>query len=128
MNAIDFVKKHGWEAVINAVKSTNAEETSAFESKDLDPILAKDGSIIGFNVKIHAISYVDVKRLVGSHELVESKGGLAKCKEVLARDNFTWCSGSRVYTNPLEIAVADVESCKRLEVGDAHVSNHSNGR
>ena len=61
----------------------------------------------------------DLKRLVESHELVESKGGLIKAKEILA-DNPVWCSGSKRYSSPLERAIADVESCteagKRLEV------------
>lgn len=106
MKANEFVKKHGWDAVINAVKSTNAEETAAFESKDLDPILAKNGSVIGFNVKIHAISYLDVKRLVESHELVKEHGSLGGAKEY----------ADSAYTAPevaerLRAAIADVESC-----------------
>lgn len=76
MNAVEFVKKHGWEAVIAAVESTTAEETAAFESKELDPILAKDGSVIGFNVKVYAIPFLEVKSLVDSWELVEKHGGI----------------------------------------------------
>lgn len=51
-----------------------------------------------------------LKQLVESHELVESKGGLTKAKEVLA-DNPVWCFGSKRYSSPLEKAIADVESC-----------------
>lgn len=83
MNAVEFVKKYGWTAVIAAVKSTTAEETAAFESKDLDPILAKDGTAIGFNVKVHAIPYLEVKSLVESWELVEKHGGLISSKKFL---------------------------------------------
>lgn len=108
MKANEFVKKHGWEAVVNAVKSTNAEETAAFESKELDPILAKDGSVIGFNVKIHAISYVDVKRLVESYELVEAKGGIKKAKKeadcLFSHD----IDGAAFH---IYDAITDVESC-----------------
>ena len=65
------------------------------------------------------IDNTELKRLVESHELVESKGGLIKAKEILA-DNPVWCSGSKRYSSPLERAIADVESCteagRRLEV------------
>lgn len=81
MKAIEFVKKHGWEAVINAVKSTNAEETACFESKDLDPILSKSGEIIGFNVKIHQINYNDVKEIVDAYELVFEHGSIERAKK-----------------------------------------------
>lgn len=118
MKANEFVKKHGWEAVDNAVKNTNAEETAFFESTNLDPILSKNGDTIGFDVKVYRIKYDEVKRLVESHELVESKGGLVKCKEILDQDGFTWCSGGNYYASPLEQAIADVESC-----GGGHESN-----
>lgn len=52
-----------------------------------------------------------LKRLVESHELVESKGGLAKAKEILA-DNPVWCFGSKRYSSQLEKAILDVESCQ----------------
>jgi|GEM_PF-5271782 len=96
MNAVEFVKKHGWEAVIEAVNSTTAEETAAFESTDLDPILSKDGSVIGFNVKVHAIPYLEVKSLVDSWELVNKHGGIDHAKTYSCR--------------VLEQALADVES------------------
>ena len=109
MKANEFVKKHGWDAVINAVKSTNAEETAAFESKDLDPILAKNGSVIGFNVKIHAISYLDVKRLVESYELVMDYYGLTRAKEH-AESNYT----APELKAALKQAIADVEACGKV--------------
>ncbi|WP_335987090.1 hypothetical protein [Acinetobacter bereziniae] len=105
MNAVEFVKKHGWEAVIDAVKSTTAEETAAFESKDLDPILTKDGSVIGFNVKVYAIPYVEVKSLVESWEFIDKHGGLERCKD--------WHKSSPFkrdkYMRELKQAIADVE-------------------
>ena len=55
----------------------------------------------------------NLKRLIKSHELVESKGGLIKAKEILA-DNPVWCSGSKRYSSPLERAIADVESCMEV--------------
>ena len=54
----------------------------------------------------------DLKQIVDAWELVESKGGLVECKKILSRDNFTWCSGGRVYVNPLERAVKIVEQCQ----------------
>lgn len=106
MNAVEFVRKFGWEAVIEAVKSTTAEETAAFESKDLDPILTKDGSVIGFNVKVYAIPYLEVKSLVESWELVESCGGVKKVKQYLKDGNVF-----RFEETPImKQALADVES------------------
>lgn len=107
MNAVEFVKKHGWEAVIEAVKSTTAEETAAFESTDLDPILAKDGSVIGFNVKVYAIPYIEVKSLVESWELVEKHGGLIGAKK--EAEKLEWSNQSEWY-NKLIKAIRDVES------------------
>lgn len=105
MNAVEFVKKHGWEAVIEAVKSTTAEETAAFESKDLDPILAKDGSVIGFNVKVYAIPYLEIKSLVESWELIQSKGGLENAKE-----DELWANELGFGFKGLAQAIRDVES------------------
>lgn len=96
MKANEFVKKYGW------------GESIAFLSLDSDVEIVYTASF-----------FDDLKRLVESHELVESKGGLIKAKEILA-DNPVWCSGSKRYSSPLERAIADVESCteagKRLEV------------
>ena len=85
MKANEFVKKHGLEYAKHI----------AYE----DSVILVD------------LDYSDLKRLVESHELVESKGGLIKAKEILA-DNPVWCSGSKRYSSPLERAIADVESCK----------------
>ncbi len=57
------------------------------------------------------VSIDELKRLVESHELVESKGGITKAKEILA-DNPVWCFGSKRYSSPLERAIFDVESCQ----------------
>ena len=86
MKANEFVKKHGWEAVIEAVKTTPIDHD--FQSTDLEPILARDGSIIGFDCKVHTISHAEVKRLVGSYELVMDYYGLARAKEH-AESNYT---------------------------------------
>lgn len=119
MKANEFVKKHGWEAVIEAVKSTTAEKTAAFESKDLDPILAKDGSVIGFNVKVYAIPYIEVENLVESFETVGMWGGLPAAKahlESLADRCANGGLGSvRGQHKNLKQAIADVESCMEVK-------------
>ena len=108
MKANEFVKKHGWDAVINAVKSTNEEETAEFESTDLDPILSKRGDTIGFNVKVYRIKYGEVKRLVESHEVVENHNGVDMAKRFI--DANIECNDS----DRLKQAIADVESCKEV--------------
>lgn len=121
MKATDFVKKHGWEAVIKAVESTNVEETSAFESKDLDPILAKDGGVIGFNCKVYRIPFVEVERLVGSWKLVEKHQGLNGTKNTLKLLQSSLDLGlhhgiedvnAEAEIPKLKQAIADVEACQ----------------
>lgn len=60
---------------------------------------------------MNLVFFKDLKRLVASHELVQSKGGIEKAKAIVA-DSFIWGLGGRVYANPLEQAIADVESCQ----------------
>lgn len=56
--------------------------------------------------------FKDLKRLVESHELVETKGGLESAKNIVKED-FIWCMGGKRYLSPLEKAIADVESCQK---------------
>lgn len=84
MDAKEFVKKHGWTAVIAAVNNTTAEETSAFESKDLQYLDDKN-PMLGFNVKVYRIPYSDVKTHVDAYKLVQYYGGLDNAKEYLNR-------------------------------------------
>lgn len=93
MKANEFIKKHGISAASELVNE------SEWSIKQL--ALATTTSML------------DLKRLVESHALVESKGGLIKAKEILA-DNPVWCSGSKRYSSPLERAIADVESCMEV--------------
>lgn len=79
MNAKDFVKKHGWTAVIAAVKNTTAEETAAFESKELK-YLDDNNPMLGVNIKVYAIPYNDVKTLVDAYELVQLFKGIDRAK------------------------------------------------
>lgn len=85
MKANEFIKKYGWEYSKHILNE--------------DSVILVD------------LDYENLKRLVESHELVESKGGLTKAKEILA-DNPVWCFGSKRYSSPLERAIADVESCQ----------------
>lgn len=112
MKANEFVKKHGWTAVVEAVKSTNAEETAFFESTELESILSKKGSFIGFDVKVHRIKYEEVKHLVESYELVGNFGGLEKAMDAVINQE----ANSRPMSQ-LAQAIADVESCMEVNHG-----------
>lgn len=87
MKANEFVKKHG-------IKKTSSE-LSLFQS-----ILAGH---FGW-------AFVEeLKRLVESHELVQSKGGLKKAKEYLNKKPIlTW----NALDGQLSQAVKDVEACQ----------------
>lgn len=121
MKANDFVKKHGWVAVVDAVKSTNAEETAFFESTNLDPIISGNGETIGFDVKVYRIKYDEVKRLVESHELVGNFGGLKRSKRILKKAYTSFnilitgiCNDKpfQCTVEQLQDAIADMESCQ----------------
>lgn len=92
MRANEFVKKYGLDEAKRLLQRADG---------------CKRISVSG----VYCFEYDELKRLIESHELVESKGGLTKAKEVLA-DNPVWCFGSKRYSSPLEKAIADVESCQ----------------
>ena len=105
MKANEFVKKHGWDAVIEAVKTTPLDHN--FQSTDLEQKLAKDGTIIGFDCKVYTVSHAEVKRLVESHELIKEHGSIDRAKMY----------AESIYTAPevverLKQAILDVESCQ----------------
>lgn len=95
MNAIEFVKKFGWGEFKELYQA----------SLYVEPFQPPSEKIIG-------IKKSEIKELFDAFELVESKGGLVECKSILSQDNSTWCSGGRVYVNPLERAVKIVEQCQ----------------
>ena len=109
MKATDFVKKHGWEKVIEALKTT--PKNYNFQSTDVDPILAKDGAVIGFNCKVHTISSAAVKLLVESYELVEECGGLTKAKERVSQEE-RLPNPNIFYVLVVSSAIDDVEACQ----------------
>lgn len=114
MNAVEFVKKHGIESVKEAVNSTTEEETAAFESTDLDPIVSKKGTTIGFNVKVHQIKYEDVKQIVDAWELVDRFGGLFSAKVSLNKEGYTGgieCGDDLIDDDQLKKAINLVEQC-----------------
>ena len=85
MRANEFVKKYGWDEAIKQIKNPTGTHGASF-----------DYSFMG-----------DLKRLVESHELVDSLGGLDKAKKRcyptkhLTMDSFY----------KLKQAIADMESC-----------------
>lgn len=90
MNAVEFVKKFGWDL---AQRDVVCLETGFITKKDfLDHY--------GFEI------LDDLKRLVESWELVESKGGLAKAREWVEKTCFPLSDN----TIRLKRAVYDVES------------------
>ena len=129
MNEFDFVKKHGWEAVIDAVKNTSAEETAAFESKDVQPTLSEGGYVVSLDVRIHSICYNKVKALVDSYELINKLGGIESVREGVLKIMEIDGVGSgmnvthdgewvgRLTETQLKKAILDVESCKGVYDG-----------
>lgn len=81
MKANEFVKKYGWEYAKH--------------------ILADDAPLV------MDLNYADLKRLVESHELVESFNGLEMAKKFYD-ENIIECSDAW----NLKQAIADVESCQ----------------
>lgn len=87
MNAVDFVKKHGWEYAKH--------------------ILSDDAPLV------MDLDYNELKRLVDSWELVESYGGIPMAKRQLSlflRVNSERCTDQSVRVTNLKQAVEDMES------------------
>lgn len=81
MKANEFVKKHGWQAVTNAVNSTNEKETAFFETKNIEETKGINGITVSLDVKAYRFPYLDVKSLVESHDLVSEHGSISRAKE-----------------------------------------------
>jgi len=90
MKASEFVKKFG---VSYATKFLN------YDQSILDDICHLDFDQLG-----------ELKRLVGSHELVESYGGLGNAKSLI--NHFKFIKSEHLIPDGLEQAIAEVESCK----------------
>ena len=89
MNAIEFVKKFGLD---RAKQFVNADSTAHAL------VFATTG-----------VSFIDLKRLVESHELVMDYYGLTRAKEH-AESNYT----APEIKDALKQAIADVEACKEV--------------
>ena len=105
MKANEFVKKFGWDKAKEVASFTSnvCEDPTHFDS-DLDIYVHFDdfkGVMDESDVCIG-----DLKRLVKSYELMESKGGLDAAKNIVK-------SQHNLYTDMrLVQAIADVESCQ----------------
>lgn len=94
MKATEFVKKYGGEA---------AKDFLDLPSYSIDQLLMLQS---GLNCK-------DLKRLVESHELVESLGGLNATKELLIEVSSRDHIYAQKFERPvLEKAIAEVEACQ----------------
>lgn len=109
MKANEFVKKHGWNSLLIAktLPKFNRYKYVIFYADEID-----------FSNEFHAgrksymFEVVEVKRLVESHELVESCGGLEYAKKELQRQSILrWIKPE---TERLRVAIADVESCMEV--------------
>ena len=87
MKANEFVKKFGWKEAKNIV--------------DASEIIGIDANIVDIN---------QLKRLVGSHELVESCGGLKVISEKSFRLDLI--NNDAYMAKKLNKAITDVESCR----------------
>jgi hypothetical protein len=101
MKANEFVKKFGWEQSIEAVKMMpKSWDYCCLRIPDFE--FQKNVSCIA-----DCVDMDDLKRLVESHELINSMGGLVFAKK------FIETTGSTM-ERTLENAIADVEACKEV--------------
>ena len=109
MKANEFVEKFGWDKAKEVVSFTSnvCEDPTHFDS-DLDIYVHSDdfkGVMDESDVCIG-----DLKRLIESHELVESYGGLESAKKFVGSE-YRKLSQPKTYNRLCE-AILDVESCK----------------
>lgn len=97
MKANEFVKKFGWEHAKLHIDNMEAVQIGNNHQEYID----------------------DLKRLVESHELVESWGGIGRCKFFMKGMKLNKCdsvkcpkTGMIVSRVKMEKAIADVESCQ----------------
>ena len=95
MKANEFVKKFGWDEVISELSKTQDSVVVIWlGSQSNDYALVKD-----------------LKRLVVSHQLVGSYGGLESSKLTVNYPNFLNDKDIKTTNHRLSKAIADVESC-----------------
>lgn len=104
VKANEFVKKFGWGEVIKFVGWYGGDTSFKFLKVKEQTISVHSGD------QPYDFHIDDLKRLVESHELVESCGGLESAKKELQRQSiFRWINPE---TERLREAIADVESCQ----------------
>lgn len=91
MKASEFVKKFGWKKAKHCTKPTSRDNFF----------------IVGGKV-IRDQNLINLKRLVESHELIESCGGLQSVGEKLTHGMYE----SKAVIERLKQAILDVESCQ----------------
>lgn len=90
MKAIEFVKKFGVERAKQMVNADDSVHALVFATTK--------------------VSFLDLKRLVESHELVEKVGGLENAKTF--DKDCMYCITHLTDLDSLKQAIADVESCQ----------------
>ena len=108
MKANEFFKKHG----LNKAKVLLSTQGKTIANLKNEYTVEQLKEYQGYIVSDDLMSFVELKRLVESHELVKEHGTIERAKEY----------ANSPYTAPevkerLEQAIADVESC--MEVNDA---------
>ena len=112
MKANEFVKKYGIEAAIDLW-------CGAFDLYN-NNLQILNGMVCSFPGNQFLFDLVDIKRIVKSHELVESFGGLKMAKESLKNlpseyQSYTMTrddTGATTQSFKLNQAIFDVESCQ----------------
>lgn len=107
MKANEFVKKYGLVKAIEVVKNTPPMNSSRYRIRD-----NKYSATISTG---ESVSTIDLKRLVESHELVGSYGGLESSKLTVDYPNFLNDEDVKTTNHRLSKAIADVESCMEVK-------------
>ena len=103
MKANEFVKRFGWGEVIKFVGWYGGDTSFKFLKVKEQTISVHSGD------QPYDFHIDDLKRLVGSHELVQDYYGLTKAKEH-AESNYT----APEIKDALKQAITDVEACKEV--------------
>ena len=103
MKPDEFVKKYGWEVAKEISKKGLTMKSAYFDTQKHEFF---DGTPVRVGIDVKRVDFIsNLRRLVESHELVDSLGGLDKAKKLIN-------SQHNLYTDmKLAKAIADVESC-----------------
>lgn len=123
MNAVEFVKKHGWEKAAEAIKNApplddkvwyffwcnecgNGGSSQTMISNSYMPDYCACSVCTSEDLKSDDGDYEDLKRLVESYEFINKHGGIDRCKDWYRSSPFK----RDKYMRELKQAIADVES------------------